>query len=49
MDWIVVSDRKRLRERFRPRNVGFRVEHRRAPPIDAREQLQLSLRTHRRV
>src|SRR5262249_6786667 len=31
MDWIVVSNRERLRERFRPRNVEFRVEHRRAP------------------
>jgi hypothetical protein len=49
MDRVVVFDRERLRERFRPRNVRFRVEHRRAPPIDASEQLQLSLRTHRRV
>ena len=49
MDRIVVSDREHLRERFRPRDVEFRVEHRRAPPIDAREQLQLSLRTHRKV
>ena len=27
MDRVVVFDRERLRERFRPRNVGFRVEH----------------------